>query len=200
MNTAARTEKPNGFSRIYTPLFALFVVFFLWGGPDAWQRILLSLALFLSYKATISGYNHKGHNWVDGGVTGFYSGLMGATWGSIVAWKNSGLFWDNSPLLFFMIMLLTGLFATFDLNRNGKSTVPQIVNVRSTFGSIAALLVLGGLGAYFRPELSIAQLGSVLVGIGFAAQPFAQSKEASLITPRRVAYGALLAMLVVDLL
>ncbi len=97
-------------------------------------------------------------------------------------------------------MFLTGLFVAFDLNRNGKSTVPQMVNARATFGTIAALLVLGGLGAYFRPELSIAQIGFVLVGIGFAAQPFAQSKEAALISPRRVAYGALLAMLVVDML
>jgi len=200
MNTTTTTEKPNWFSRIFTPLFAVFVVYILWDGPDAWQRILLSLALFLSYQATISGYNHKSRNWVDDGVAGFYSGLMGAAWGSIITWENSDRFWDNVPLMFLLIILLTGLFAAFDLNRNGKSTAPQMVNLRSTFGTIAAILVLGGLGAYFRPELSIAQIGFVLVGLGFAAQPFAQSKEAALITPRRVAYGALLAMLVVDIL
>jgi len=138
--------------------------------------MLLSLALYLSYSATLTGYNHKNRNWLDDGVVGFYSGLMGATWGTLLSWEDATRFWDKSLLIYLLVLILVTLFTGMTAFRTPRGSQSQLVNAKTTFASIGALLVLGVLGAYFRPEMSIAQIGAVIILLGFIAQPFAPSK------------------------
>ncbi len=201
MTTAAIADKRKPFSLIFTPLFALLVVYALWGGPDAWQRMLLSLALFLASSATLTGYDFKNRNWLDDGVVGFYGGLTGVLWGSVLSWESTNRFWDKSYLLLLLVLILAVLSAGITAFRTPRGRPSRLVNAKASFASIAALLGLGALAAYFRPEGSIAQIGAVIILIGFFAQPFAPSKPLPLIpflTLKRLSFSITLLVLLAD--
>ncbi len=173
-------------------------------GPDSVLRIFLLLATILAFIDIMDGFRAAPQNWLAHGLAAYYQLLLSFTGVALVMWQSSIQFWENAPkyiALTLLFGLMVGTFFAIKERGRPENLLQGIHNPRSLFGSLLLLQIIAQVFIYLKPEASIAQVGAVIILLGFFAQPFAPSKPLPLVpflTLKRLSFGITLLVLLAD--